>query len=301
MTNYLVLKFENAGLICGKSKHFVRSSHGNRGKIEASEGHDKVTPIPYTLLSNVLHKLCGEIPVPSKRPTIFKRLEVFDDIAKNSYIKYGIKPIQKKSGYGYDNSEVFVTSKYAFNAHQKVNATFKLHDGSVLKRPGRYTWSYLEKACENKANFDLFCDFLTGIIGEDCRKYTMEQFITKLSAYWGNEEFNAKAERFMAENKFLPQPWANLLFNKPASTSNTNFTSKTPLLVTSGVSEIIYLNGKIVCPIDNEEIIQALRENSGTATILEHGLVYIDSLTNIFDDDGYERIFDENQTQAIDN
>jgi len=305
MTHYLILKFENAGLVYGRSKHFVRSTYGNVGNIEVSEGHDCVTPIPYTLLSNILHKMCGEIPVPSKRPTIFHRSKVLDDIAKKSYVKYNIKPIANDKGYGYDNTEVFVTAKYAYNAHQKVDTKFTLHDGRVIERVGRYNWSYLEKACDSKANFDIVCNFLSDIIGEDCRKYTMKEFITKLSEYWDSEDFKAKFTQFLTENKFLSNAWVNLFTNKSSSGSNTSYTSKTPLLYTSGVSDIIYLDGQIVCPIDNEDVIQALHDNGGTATILEHGLVYIKKIVtnpNMINlEDGYEKIFDENQAQAIDN
>lgn len=305
MTQYLVLKFENAGLVYGRGKHFVKSDYGNKGHNEKSEGHDIVTPIPYTLLSNVLHKLCGEIPVPSKRPTFLKRLEIFDNIAKNSYIKYDIKPLAKKSGYGYDNAEVFRTAKYAFDSHQNANTKFVLHDGSTIIYKGYYSWAYLEKTCENKANFDLVCDFLSDAIGEDCRKYTFEQMITKLSNYWNSDAFKAKAETFFKECKFLSKPWVNLFTNNPKCSSNTKYSSKTPLLYTSGVSNIIYLRGEIVCPIDNDEVIQAIKENSGTATILEHGLIYVKGLKKCthlmnFEDD-YEKIFEENEVQATEN
>ena len=77
---YLHLKFENCGLIsCGKSMGVSTSPHLTKmGKISLSTdidkqnyGNDFSNPIPYTLLSNVLLTLCGEIPVPTKRKTPF--------------------------------------------------------------------------------------------------------------------------------------------------------------------------------------------------------------------------------------
>ena len=40
-----------------------------------------------------------------------------------------------------------------------------------------------------------------------------------------------------------------------------------------------YINGDIICPIENEEIIYAIIEKGdGSATLLENGIVYVNAI-----------------------
>ena len=279
---YLHLRFENAGLISSTDKYFVRDSLGQGENVACEKGkvggHDMETPIPYTLLSNILHKLCGETPVPTKRQTFLERIPMFDEIAKNSFVKYDIEPVMGKFGIP-TNSETFRTSKYAFNAHQNVETTFQLADGSMLKIPGRYSWDYLKRACgSNEVRKTLFT-FLTKLIGTDCTKLTMTEMVKELSKHWGDDDFNAKVDAFLEKNplvhKELKAPWERALFGKESTGANTSYNTRTPLLYTNGLARITFISGDIICPIDNEEVIQAIRENCGTATVLENGIIYV--------------------------
>lgn len=306
---YLCLRFENAGLISSKEKHVVKDSTGHyknkeyRGK--EIGGHDMKTPIPYTLLSGVLHKLCGEIPVPSKRQTFLERIAVLDEIAKKSYVNYDIKPILNEKGY-VTNAETFVTSKCHYNSHQKAYTEFTLYDGSVVNFNGRYTWDYLRRTFDSADNFDRLCSFISGIIDDNCEKYTMPQLVKKLSFYWGEDEFDKKVDEFLFENKQisseLKSAWKKTLFGKHATGNNTAYTSRTPLLYGHGIAKICYISGDIICPIDDERVIQALSENGGIASILEGGFVYITGLENYEPvpnfKEKWEKIFNENNAET---
>ena len=303
---YLCLKFRNAGLILSDDKHFIKDSTGH-GKSVKHVGHDMKTPIPYTLLSNILHKLCGEIPVPSKRQTFLKRIKLFDEIAKKSYVNYNIKPIFNDKGRVI-NAERFITSKYAYNSHQQVKTYFTLHDGTVKCFDGRYTWCYLRKIFSEKENFDNLCSFLSNIIGDECQRYTMPQLITKLSFYWKNDSFNEKVDNFLKESPIISStikmPWKQVLFGRKATGSNTSYNTKTPLLYGHGIAKIVYVSGDIICPIDDERVIQALRNNGGVATILEGGLIYITGLENYEPvpnfREKYEKIFVGKNAESFD-
>ena len=143
---YLHLKFKNAGLLSYRkgmsgrsaSPHFMYNQKviGDTVTDTKSRGHDLTNPIPYTLLSNVLHCLCGEIPVPTKRKSIFTRNEKLDEIAKNSWFHFENELIFDKLTFASSNfSGVFspyailittlpmvkriIVSKNKNNAHRK--------------------------------------------------------------------------------------------------------------------------------------------------------------------------------------
>ena len=52
-----------------------------------------------------------------------------------------------------------------------------------------------------------------------------------------------------------------------------------------------YLNGEIICPIENEAIIDAIINNgNGSATLLENGIIYVNAIEN------FEPIFNFKET-----
>ena len=308
--DYLVLNFEDAGLILrskniANNKNFVRTEMGGSGKLIETGGHDLETPIPYTLLSNVLHVLCGKRPVPTKQFSLFKRQEKFDKIAKNSYVHYNFKPLDE-NGY-VPFREKFRTGKSAFNSHMQCSTTFHTCQGDKTYK-GYYTNSYLYQTFKNKKDYKLFCEFLSELVGKDFHSFNLSDYIMEVSKKWGTKSFNEKFDKFLTENPSIEKElkmWIDIFRGEQKSkNSNTNFYSRTPLLYTKGINEIVKINGQILCPIDDEQILDDIRKNGGSARLLEGGLVYIDSLKNeeeIGDlSDYWEKIFEENSLQTTD-
>ena len=306
---YLYLKFENAGLIIPdkKNKHFVRNSSGE-GIPVSDRGYNTVTPIPYNVLSGVLAKMCGEIPVPTNRETFFKRIKILDDIAKNSYIYYDIKPIFNEKGR-ITNVETFKFSKTQYNTHKKVKTKLTDFNNNEILVSGLYNWNYLHRAFGNEEQYNTLINFLSEIIGENCLLFTFEEFYKKITSKLNNKEIQDKINIFLEKNKEikdeLKSSWIYVLFNRGKNVPNTSHSWRTILLYTNGVGNITYVNGRIICPIEDENVINALNENSGVATILEGGLIYILGLENeppVYGfDEYYEKIFNENETQSTDN
>ena len=329
---YLHLKFENAGLIhnidykTGKdldtNSHLIRTGP-NEYQIynkELNRGHDLKTPINWTTLSNVLHVLCGKTPVPTIQyhSDKLKRNEVLDEIAKKSYIKYDIKPIFESKPSAVPrvlNSEVFTFAKIKKNSHTGVVVNYELHNGEILHSQGSFNWVNLHRVCSSQEKFDALCHFLSEALGQECnpKTYTIQKLVYDISQYWGDENFKQKVQVFLSEwEEKKPQllaPWKGILFGdikadksgKLKVEMNTCYYSKCPLVIKSNVSRIIYVSGHIICPIDNEEVIQWIRRNKGVARILEGGMVYIHSLSapDGFEYD-YEKIFEGKASQSID-
>ena len=302
---YLHLKFRNAGMIPPhENRHFKKSSNGV-GKYDGSPkkkdewtGYDMTCPIPYHVLSGVLAKLCGEIPVPTKRHTYFERISVLDNIAKNSYIYYTSKPITKENG-DIANCEFFQTSKVAHDSHKQTNTSFVSNNTTVTYK-GTYNWDYLRRSFGTEEDFKKLVDLLNELIGEDSEKLTFNALYAKLSSKWEEDDFTEKVNNFLVKHRkdFMLDCWKKVLFGHKTSSVNTRYNSRTPLLLKNGICQIVYTSGDIICPIEDENVIAQLHENGGTATILEGGLVYIVGLENYPPIPNYERdfekIFDEN-------
>lgn len=298
---YLHLKFENCGLISGKRKMKMgkiesSSPHLNKmGNISNEDidvqnyGNDFSNPIPYTLLSNVLHVLCGEIPVPTKRKTPFsenyKRNEELDNIALNSYIRFDNQDIETDE-YNLPKQKEFISSnKWHWNSAYPQKTTFKLYDGTTKTCDGYYSWTIFRRHCGNTNTFNEKVEILNSIIGMDSLKLTFDELIYELSKYCDLQDFSIYNEKFS-------KPWYNLFFTKNDNkNSTTHSNSKTPILTNNGEAYITYLNGDIICPIENEAIIDAIVNNgSGVATLLENGIIYINAIEN------YEPIFNFKET-----
>ena len=105
-------------------------------------------------------------------------------------------------------------------------------------------------------------------------------------------------------DKELKRPWKLVLFGINGTGSNSVYNTRTPLLLSKGIGRGIRISGYIICPIEDERVIEALHENSGVARILEGGIIYAKSLTKEkpipYFEEKYEKIFSEKQIQITD-
>ena len=325
---YLHLKFKNAGLLSFRkggngaaSPHYMynQEKFGDTDTDRYSKGHDLENPIPYTLLSNVLHCLCGEIPVPTKRISIFTRSEELDKIAQNSHFKFETDLYFDKRGNPLFK-ETYQTQKNNANTVAKNTLMFKLHDGAWKTIIGHYCWAYFDK--QFKKDSDIHKNYLTIIqkyIGVNPRTLNMRQVVFELSKHWDKEEFINDVVKFLKENKKSRKAWNELFFNfnidikgdevvidrKPTE-GNGNYRGATPILNIRGINYVTRLNGDIICPIEDENIINRIKEGKGFANFLEGGLIYVDTI-DFFEPipnykDSFKPIFsNENQYNPLNN
>lgn len=145
----------------------------------------------------------------------------------------------------------------------------------MKRAKGLYSWSIFKRHCKTKESFNKKIEILNNIIGKDSTKLTFEELIYELSKYWVENDFNEYKEEFST-------PWFNvLLTNKDNKNSTTYPQSRTPFFVNNGEAYITYLNGENICPIENEKIINKIINNgTGIATLLENGMIYINSIEN---------------------
>lgn len=271
---YLVLRFENANLIRSvsiskktKKRTGTKQTHllihggeltdnTNIEKVLDATGHDWNNPIPYTTLSNILHCLCGEIPVPSKKRSLFKRNPVYD--------------------------EIYQTAKWAYDSNMAYTSFFKLFDGTTKEISGHYNWNNIKKNITYGSDFEDLVDLIEEIIGIKPLSLSVPQVVYEMSKYYNDDTFKEKTDRFIEERKKMVNGkkrilscFYNLFFNKIGTGSNTDLkTSNTPLALNNGIGGKLSLSGEIICEI-TDEIASKIKQNKGVANLLEFGLIYV--------------------------
>lgn len=318
--NYLILKFENAALVTpakpSKFQHFVQ----HLGLIDG-DMPDMNTPIGVDQLSNALHVMCGLAPCATKRSTVFQRNENIYNIAKGAYVRYD-KII---------NQETFQ------NAKIQDNSTAKICD--IKGNSGVYNWSYLKRAAySSPKTFEELIRLLNHICNvEDVTKeMTVHQVADIIKEKWNNEILRDfithRAKLFMNtlalnaiestyhisidrldknENPRLnvSNPFWYLLFNVPFSGANivANGTyNPNAILQTHGIDyRKTKFSGTIVVPLEDNKIVEQIKENGVCPTILDGGMVTIERIQKLIPEvvlrNEYEKIFSEKKSEDTEN
>lgn len=322
--NYLTLKFENAALVTpanpSKSndfKHFVR----HLGLIEC-DIPDMETPIGVDQLSNALHVMCGLAPCASKRSTVFKRNETIYNIAKGAYIQYDSKL----------NQELFQNAKIQNNSDVK-----NIKD--VKGNPGVYNWSYFKRAAySSPKTLEELLRLLNNIckVEDVTKEMTFQQVVDVMKENMYNDiviDFLLhRAKLFMnngALNKIekaykiklehldkgdkprlnIPNPFWYILFNVPSTGSNTvacGAYNPNAILQTRGIDYMkTKFSGKIVVPLEDDKILEQIKENGICPTILDGGMITIEkiekSILKAELRNNYEKIFREEVSEDTEN
>lgn len=148
---YLELRFENAKLFRPTSKGGFKAnpskSHFLAGALDDRLSMGYKEPITVNQISNIIHVLFGERPVPSFRFSVSKHDNGYFEKAKNSYLKYDtLNSVIDKKGVVKPIKQFVSTAKAMGNSN--VKSTY-------------YTWTdityylgvYLDSS-ENMVNFD---------------------------------------------------------------------------------------------------------------------------------------------------
>lgn len=316
---YLVLKFDGSGLCVKGERHFRTYGVGTKTETDVSDNIEE--PVPYTLLSNVLHVLCGEVPIPTKKSIGTKdmpksrlnRVSVLDDIAKNSYVHYNRllgHPVkvgkELKTDIGY--TELVRTYKFNWNSNTKSMDEY-------------HTWHYLKLHFgKDKEAHSLFLDMVRRTVGCEKLPDDIEECMhlcRKKCEGMSQEERDAivldtfgslmKGKKTMTAigAKYALTPWLSALGFKNGDSNNIKSSSRTPVIITSGIMTQLKIEGIIVCPIDNDAVVDKIMEGCGSATFMEGGIIRVIGLENSFPypnkDIFFNRIFDENKQQNVDN
>ena len=269
----LILDFENAGWFnknLNFDKDIVLDLNGQTNRSSIKKQFKE--PITKHQISNVLHVLFGERPTPSLRESIFTPIREIQDIANNSYLKvdkyYELTNDNKKMTF----SEFLVTNKAVWNSTEKKRSLLYWRRIKKFLEENMYN-DYISTLTEVLKENPVNKPFIKSVI--TIRKYHMSDsriidLLLRLKKTKKTPLYNIFLDsKYWDGDKYIP----NIDFN-----SNVRIALKT----IRGVSRIVRLSGKIIVPIENKWL-EKLKHNTGVATILDGGVVTINSIKSEYD------------------
>jgi len=262
---YLVLNFENAG--------FFRNHRGTRDKIYDIDGsrprkveENFQEPITIHQISNVLHVLFGERPVPINRYTFYDKVPYLFEKSKDCLLRI-------------DN---FVNDK---GFYQREFIQLKKADWNSWKQEVFMNWNVVRKLLEQEY-FEMLTSTLKSVFGPDIMNYTFNEVkqMIKSSA----DERLGDMFKVLNENGKSP-----LYHNVYSDDSRINMNHRTYQTNLHGIDYIVRLHGKILVPVSDDDI-KVINANKGFATLLDGGLVTIENLldSNFINTSGFIKVSD---------
>lgn len=288
---YLHFKFENCGMLLPSKKSYPHiTCVGMDSKmVKTNGGYDFDNPIPYTLFSNVLHVLAGEIPVPTKKEILrnvyldrkLKRLPIFDEIAKNSYVRYYTDFRYKDGNKEFIYGENFHMNKFKYDSENLAKSYYRTVDG-FKKAGGYHNWNLFRRSCADEQEYQDKLGFIKSVIGAEPLDFTFEEVVYELSKHW-NEDISKAMDEYcesIGRKIVFNYSWDNVILGANKTGSSIHHKTRTYMPTVNGLGKIAYLNGEIISQIDMDEdtermLVEKIMKGSGVARMLEGGIIYL--------------------------
>lgn len=262
MNKYLELSFENAGLIITVNK--TNGGKQTKDKLPYSLNHDNsrnvgdrfVEPITIFQVSNVIHTLFGERPVPTFRCSKIPIIEYLYNKALESYLK--IDNVLDQNGNFI--KETFMTNKSVHNAY---SPTFTID------------WFKIKKMLFNiNYNNNAYVDFLSlikDLYNETPQTISFNDLVDMIKNDVNNYNKVIKffSDRKLKTFKYIFENQGNSINKIPSIQRTINY----------GIDYKSIFEGKIYVPI-NEDDIEKIKNGPGISTILDGGIVQIEGILN---------------------
>lgn len=267
---YLVLKFKDARLFrklrpIPECRDYSFTSYGEMKENLYTKRINMpifIEPITVHQISNMIHALFNERPVSSLRKSLYPRNEYYFEKAQNSYLKITTPKINKGDFF----YEIIQSKKAVWNSW---NTAITLN------------WKMIEAYINNKEKFDNLCNLLSASCKIDVRKIPFIDLINmvqslekedRLSLYKqiGGQRIDGIIYAFgrYTDNKFTDSDVTKI----------TNTPNRVARTVNRGIEKFISLSGEIIIPVSDDDIEKLSQVSKGTATLLDGGFVWIDSI-----------------------
>jgi hypothetical protein len=266
---YLVLEFQNAGWFNDNRKSKDKCFDNINGHTDRKNIGGFTEPINIHHISNMLHVLFGERPVPMHRYSIANKLDKYIDMANNSYIKI----------------DTFNDSGNKMYHKEKMRMKKAMHNANSSPQ---INW-YIIREYIGKELFDEFVLLLNekyGISNDTHSLIDTLDIVRKTPEYISDFKLKLESSKKTALSRFIQ--------NKDVCTIGQDLNPRVKHTYANGIDNIIRLKGTIIVPVNDDDLIK-LSKCVGIATLLDGGLVniknvaYSYSLHNI---DDYIKISD---------
>lgn len=268
---YLKVVFEDAALFRNNKSTkdvVLLSRNGGTANRLDTQNENYEEPITVFQVSNLIHVLFGERPVPTFRNVFYKPIEYYLNKASESYLFVEtFNKYNKNKDCYIDNTETIQTKKSVWNSFTK----------SV-----DINWFVIKKYMRNKyGTSDLYSEFIKAsntLFGIDVEKMP---FCELRKLYLSGEYDTTYILDMLNSNKktglsnYLRDP------NKTGGEITTHYINGTRRTYNNGLDKVSVINGSMLIPMYESDIDRLKIVSPGTSTILDGGLIYIDG---VYDD-----------------
>jgi len=287
---YLILTFKDAELF--RTHKGTKDRIFDIGETRERDGFYK-EPITQNQISNMIHALFNERPVPTLRTCLYDKNNYLYNKAGESYLKYtNIYTYLTKNGEKRTIKEKKRIKRALYNSWE----------------PAIYpNWNLLYRYVTKK-HFDWFVSSLNNIMGGDVQKEKFSDVITNLRKMVIDNNIKTKKEELIYNGECNLSILMKGLQDRKLSTITrllqengkiryshlTSSINKTAITVSSAIDDVEVYSGEIIVPINDEDIKKLKEESKGIATILDGGLVLIKEIIDedFVDLDGFIKVKD---------
>lgn len=274
----LLIKFTNAGIF-PETRWSSDKMYDLDGKTKRKDA--PVMQIPprkfdWRHVSNVLHVLMGERPVPTIRKTLLKPDISIQEAAKKARVIIDT-PCDERGRY--ESREMMTARKTVEDAWQTSKIAYFFGGVPFQIKGGLLYWARLERLL-GEALLNNFIDMVQSITRERnvTRNISAHRAIEILHDNYDLSQVQYFCQKCLKAQRTSLVNIINPKANKESITFHTGVGSKLNIqMVNSGPENINKISGTIFVPL-NDELLARLSNGCGTATILEGGLAYIEGI-----------------------
>lgn len=249
MNKYLILDFKNAGLI--------RTNRNTKDKIIINDRKDCKTyerliedefdePITVHQISNLLHVLFGERPVPKNKPVCYNMVDHYFQMALNSFLKIN-NFTDSKGNYV---SEKIRLNKSSWNA----------------KAETKMNWELTRRLLDE--HYQIFIDMVKEVFDHTPKTITFDELCVLIK--------DSKDKRVIVVFDFLKSNGKKCFYNYifKGIKSEVSAIDRIRLTILNGIDDKIVFDGSIIVPVNDDDLTK-LKNSKGCAKILDSGVVLI--------------------------
>jgi len=276
----LLIKFINAGIFpdtrwSSDKMYDLDSIYRKTKRKDAPVMQIPAKKFDWRHVSNVLHVLMGERPVPTIRKTLLKPDLSIQEAAKKARVTIDT-PCNDR---GYEGVEMMNARKSVKDAWQTSKIAYFLGGKPVQIKGGLLYWARLERLL-GEALLNDFIDTVKSITSERHvpRNISAHRAIEILHDNYDLPHVQHFCQKCIKAQRTSLVHIINPKGNKESITFHTGVGSKLNIqMVNSGPEDINKISGTIFVPLD-EALLARLSNGCGIATILESGLAYIEGI-----------------------
>ena len=274
----LIVKFKNARIFSDPRRSSDKMISGKK-KIKRSIAPRIIVPegtLDTRHVSNLLHVLAGERPVPSLRKSCMKRDQQIYDLARESLVK--VEEISR--------DETKTVRKAVKDSWNTVTLWYHLNGKDVRIKGGLIYHDRLRRYLGNDL-YERLLDVLKEVSG--CNDPRCDFSAHEAIEYLNARNHDKRVVSLIAQCRISQRSSIANLLEPNGNIASIDIHQGTgcklnTLVVNSGVEKVRSISGTVYVPIKSEVMLARFRHGGGVATFLEGGFAFIEGVDDWSED-----------------